>query len=109
MDSCGHPAKVQKRPFLCEGDSANPAANPGAMPVCLSENQLTVSLAFQLDVLFSPSSVPGEGEHKAMEFIRSQRQQPGYIPVRHAFYGPARLVARYRWTLADVAQNRTQI
>ena len=41
-----------------------------------------------LVVLFSDAFVPGEGEHKILDFIRSQRAQDGYHPnTSHWIYG----------------------
>ena len=42
----------------------------------------------RLKVIFSGPEVPGEGEHKVMEYIRNTKMQPGYSPnLRHFCYG----------------------
>ncbi|CAI8496596.1 unnamed protein product [Hanseniaspora opuntiae] len=41
-----------------------------------------------INVIFSGHEVPGEGEHKIMEFIRSLKSSPNYnINTRHCIYG----------------------
>lgn len=41
-----------------------------------------------LTIIFSGHEVPGEGEHKIVEFVRNIKGQPGYPPnVRHCMYG----------------------
>jgi len=72
------------------------AITPGTEWMCQLGDALRYYLAARsstpawrrLSVLLSDASVPGEGEHKVMEFVRQQRLQPGYnCDTTHLIYG----------------------
>ena len=54
----------------------------------VAERLQTSPLWKGLKIIYSDSSIPGEGEHKVLDFIRSQRNSEGYDPnLSHWIYG----------------------
>jgi 5'-3' exonuclease len=59
-----------------------------AIQYYVMERLQTSDLWKGVKVIYSDASMPGEGEHKILEFIRSQRSEPGYDPnTRHCIHG----------------------
>ena len=59
-----------------------------ALKSYILERMNTDGLWEDLAVIFSDAFVPGEGEHKILDFIRSQRAQNGFNPnTSHCIYG----------------------
>lgn len=87
-----------------EGDGAGPkktwdsnAITPGTPFMDILAASLRYWCAYKLNtdpaweklkIIISDATVPGEGEHKIMQFVRSQRNSPSHDPnTRHVMYG----------------------
>ncbi|EAY18781.1 XRN 5'-3' exonuclease N-terminus family protein [Trichomonas vaginalis G3] len=87
--------KIMKEQYIQDHDSN--IITPGTKFMCdlsqilrsfISEMQNTSPAWSNIAIILSDASVPGEGEHKIMEFIRIQRLTDGYNPnTRHVMYG----------------------
>ncbi|XP_076684631.1 5'-3' exoribonuclease pacman isoform X2 [Andrena cerasifolii] len=70
---------------------------PGTVFMSKVDEQLKYFITYKIStdnhwqkckVMFSGSQVPGEGEHKIMDYIRYTKSQPDYDPhTRHCLYG----------------------
>ncbi|XP_066586587.1 5'-3' exoribonuclease 1-like isoform X2 [Prorops nasuta] len=79
----------------CKFDSNN--FKPGTLFMCKLTEQLKYFISYKISndtewqkckIILSGSEVPGEGEHKIIEYIRFMKSEPDFNPnTRHCIYG----------------------